>query len=92
MRISESTQPYFPSEAIPKSLGELTNHQWCVRHYAIHYLFDIFKQMSLQTTKYYSKENIIDMQEKVKHLLKETKKETDKAMQLESVQSLSNTG
>ncbi len=70
---SERNQPYIPSEAIPKSLNELTNQQWCARHYALYYLVDICKQSSILTTKNYSEENRIDMEKKVKNLLKELK-------------------
>ncbi len=41
--LSERNQPHIPSDAVPKSLGELTNQQWCSRNYALYYLFDIRK-------------------------------------------------
>ncbi len=92
MRLLEISQQCIPSEAIPKSLNELTNNQWCSKHYALYYPFHIHEQSSIQTTKYYSEENRVDMERKVKHLVKEVRKERNKAMQLESVQLFSNVG
>ncbi len=90
--LSERNRPYIPSDAVPKSLGELTNRQWCSRNYALYYPFDIQEQSNIQTTKHYSEDNIIDMENKVKILLKEVRKDANKAMQLESVQLFSNAG
>ncbi len=92
IRLSERNQPYIPSEAIPKSLGELTNNQRCSKHYVLYNLFDIHEQSSIQTKKHYSEENRVDMERKVKHLLKDVRKGTNKAMQLESVQLFANAG
>ncbi len=64
VRLPERNQPYIPSDAVPKSLSELTNWQWCSRNYAPYYLFDICKQLNIKTTKHYSEENRIDMEKR----------------------------
>ena len=92
IKLSETNRPYIPSEAVPKSLGELTSEQWCARNYALYYLFDIREQSNIQTTKHYSEQNRMDMENKVKILLKEVRKDANKAMQLESVRLFSNAG
>ncbi len=92
IKLSERNRPYIPSDAVPKSLCELTSQQWCARNYALYYLFDIRKQSHIQTTKHYSEQNRMDMENKVKILLKEVRKDANKAMQLESVRLFSNAG
>ncbi len=92
IKLSETNQPYIPSEAVPKSLGELTSEQWCAKNYALYYLFDIREQSNIQTTKHYSEQNRMDMEYKVKILLKEVRKDANKAMQLESVRLFLNAG
>ncbi len=47
IKLSETNRPYIPSDAIPKSLGELTSEQWCARNYALYDQFDIRKQSNI---------------------------------------------
>ncbi len=47
IKLSETNWPYIPSEAVPKSLGELTCEQWYARNYALYYLFDICEQSNI---------------------------------------------
>ncbi len=55
---------FFLSETISKTLRKLSTEKWCLRYYMLYLLFGIKEQSIAWTTKYYSKENIINMEER----------------------------